>query len=364
MQVRTFTGASSQEILARIKAEMGPEAVIIGNRTFKKNGEICHEITAGIDRNPVSAQQPVGTMPGAGMPSGWSDWHKDWLQIKEQIFALMKPAIQMDRLTPRQRVALEYLQREGISDAVAVDLYKHLLAQPGSSVLECLCGMVPVQGWGSGSWPQRWHIMAGPFGAGKTTTALRYALQWRQREPEARIAFINADCLRGNGRLVLRHWAELSDFLYLEASDAASMEKALRASREAALVFIDAPGVGRNGTLGEWRASMGLTKLKCATHLVLTPLLSGVQMDHFLERYRTEGPASIIWTHLDEAASYGSLVNVACATGLPVSGLSYGSELKESLAPATEPLIWRLIFKRQLPGEPAGNATSTPQSGV
>ena len=41
MQVRTFTGASSQEILARIKAEMGPEAVIIGNRTFKKNGEIC-----------------------------------------------------------------------------------------------------------------------------------------------------------------------------------------------------------------------------------------------------------------------------------------------------------------------------------
>ena len=31
------------------------------------------------------------------------------------------------------------------------------------------------------------------------------------------------------------------------------------------------------------------------------------EMDHFLERYRTEGPASIIWTHLDEAASYGSL---------------------------------------------------------
>ena len=223
MQVRTFTGASSQEILARIKAEMGPEAVIIGNRTFKKNGEICHEITAGIDRNPVSAQQPVGTMPGDGMPSGWSDWHKDWLQIKEQIFALMRPAIQMDRLTPRPRVAREYLQREGISDAVAGDL---------------------------------------------------------------------------------------------------------------------------------------------DTHLVLTPLLSGLQMDHFLERYRTEGAASIIWTHLDEAASYGSLVNVARATGLPVSGLSYGSELKESLAPATEPLIWRLIFKRQLPGEPAGNATSTPQPGA
>ena len=207
------------------------------------------------------------------------------------------------------------------------------------------------------SWPA-------PSAPARPPRPLRYALQWRQREPEARIAFINADCLRGNGRLVLRHWAELSDFLYLEASDAASMEKALRASREAALVFIDAPGVGRNGTLGEWRAGMGLTQAEVRHASGADPLLSGVQMDHFLERYRTEGPASIIWTHLDEAASYGSLVNVACATGLPVSGLSYGSELKESLAPATEPLIWRLIFRRQLPGEPAGNATSTPQPGV
>ena len=51
--------------------------------------------------------------------------------------------------------------------------------------------------------------------------------------------------------------------------------------------------------------------------------------------------------------SFGSIVNVACAAGLPVSALSFGAELKESLAPATEPLIWRLIFKRQIPGQAA-----------
>ena len=365
MQVKTFTGASSQEILARIKAEMGPEAVIIGNRTFKKNGEICHEITAGIDRNPISAQQPVSGGPGEGMmPSGWCEWHKDWLQIKEQLFALMKPAIQMERLTPRQRVALEYLQREGVSDSVAVDLYKHLLAQPGSSVLECLCDMVPVRGWSAGNWPQRWHLLAGPYGSGKTTAALRYALQWKQWEPEARIAFINADCLRGNGRLVLRHWAELSDFLYLEASDASGMEKALRACREAAIVFIDTPGMSRACTLRDWRTQMGLGKLDCASHLTLTPLWGGVQMDQFLSTYAPDGAASLIWTHLDEAACYGGIVNVARATNLPVSGLSCGAELKKSMVPATEPLIWRLIFKRQLPGELAGGNTAVSPSGA
>ena len=50
MQVKTFTGATSQEILARIKVEMGPDAVILGNRTYRKNGVVCHEITAGLER--------------------------------------------------------------------------------------------------------------------------------------------------------------------------------------------------------------------------------------------------------------------------------------------------------------------------
>ena len=50
--------------------------------------------------------------------------------------------------------------------------------------------------------------------------------------PEMQIAFINTDCLRGNGRLTLRHWAELSDFGYLEAADAESIKDALEAARQ------------------------------------------------------------------------------------------------------------------------------------
>lgn len=349
MQVKTFTGTSSQEILAKIKAEMGPDAVILGNRTYRKNGVVCHEITAGLDR-----QEVVTTPAGATTPPGWNDWHKEWMQIKDHLFALMKPAIQLERLTPRQRVALEYLQREGISDAVAVGLYHRLLTEPGSSVLECLSGIVPVKAWSAENWPQRIHLMTGPFGSGKTTTALRFALHLRRHLPEARIAFINADCLRGNGRLVLRHWAELSNFYYLEAADSAAMVRALAATREIDAVFIDVPGLGRGVTIGQWRASMGLQAMEgstMATHLMLSPFIDTLHTHFFLQRYKPQDTGSIVWTKLDEAVSFGNIVNVACAAELPIAALSYGEELKESLAPATEPLIWRLIFKRQLPGQ-------------
>ncbi len=348
MQVKTFTGATSQEVLARIKAEMGPEAVILGNRTYRKNGVVCHEITAGLER-----QAPGEAGAASGAPSGWGEWHKEWMQIKDQLFALMKPAIQLERLTPRQRVALEYLQREGVSDAVAVDLYKRLLADPGASVLECLCGMVPVKAWGPAQWGQRVHLLVGPFGFGKTSTGLRFALHLRKNEPEARIAFINADCLRGNGRLTLRHWAELSNFTYMEAPDRAGMEQALAAAKNARAVFVDVPGLARGQNLAQWRADMGLDMPETATHLVLSPFCDALQTQEFLRRYQSDGSGSLVWTKLDEAVSFGSIVNVACAAGLPVSALSFGAELKESLAPATEPLIWRLIFKRQIPGQAA-----------
>jgi flagellar biosynthesis protein FlhF len=346
MQVKTFTGGTSQEILARIKAEMGSDAVILSNRTCSKNGAVIYEITAGVDRAAENAALRDG---GPGL----SEWQKEWLQIKNQLFALMKPAIQLERLTPRQRVALEYLQREGVSDEVTVELYNRLLAEPGSSVLECLYAMVPVRPWGDSQWKERVHIVTGPFGSGKTTTALRFALHLRKNEPDSRVAFINADCLRGNGRLVLRHWTELSNFAYMEAPDRASMKQALAACGEMKAVFIDAPGFSGEQNFTGWREDMGIPGKESAVHLTLSPFFDSTQVRAFLQRYRYDGPAGIVWTKLDEAECFGNIVNAACVCGMPVTALSFGSHLKESLVPATEALIWRLIFKRQIPGKTA-----------
>jgi flagellar biosynthesis protein FlhF len=348
MQVKSFTGTSTQAVLEQIRAELGPDAVILSNRSFKKGGLRCHEVTAGIER-PGASQNAAEH----ALPPGWADWHKDWMQIKSHIYALMKPSLNLDQLSPRQRVALEHLQREGAVDEVLLELYHRLVAEPGLSILEPLDAMMSVRPWSRAAWKERVHILAGPFGSGKSTSALRMALLLHKEYPELNIAFINVDCVRGTGRLVLRHWAELSSFAYHEAPNAPSMRKALNACADADYVFVDMPGLERSATLMQQLADLGLDAVGAATHLALPPHCAPLQTTAFLARYKGTDNSSLVWTKLDETVSYGTVLNVSYMSGLPVSALSYGPGLRGTLSAATSSLLWRLVSKRQLPDENA-----------
>ena len=116
-------------------------------------------------------------------------------------------------------------------------------------------------------------------------------------------------------------------------------------------MFIDLPGVSRGKTLAELLSNLGLVGLGAVVHLAIPPHYGSDQTQAFLDRYQTGLPGSLVWTKLDEAAGYGPLINMAAVCGLPVSALSYGPGLRDTLSPAREPLVWRLVFKGELPGQ-------------
>ena len=369
MQVKTFTGSSTQDVMAQVKAELGPDAIILASRELNGNGLRLFEITAGVER-PAGSFGFSGTGPdAASAPPGWEEWHKEWSRIKEHLYALMQPCIPWEKLPPRHRMVLEYLQREGVENDVVLELYRALTESvAGTSMLAALAHLVPVQGFTEELWPQKLHFVAGPFGVGKTSAALRLGLALRHARPDISVAYLNADCTRGNGRLVLRHWAELSDFGYYETPDAATMLAGINACRNYDVVFVDLPGLGREETLRDRMCLMGLSawldggKAPCsaALHLVMPPHYGDQQIASFLRRYQVSLPGSLIWSKLDEALSFGTLVNVAVGSGLPISAVSFGPELQSSLLPAEESIIWRLLLKRQLPGSAHSGGAASP----
>ena len=400
MQVRTFSARGMAAVLGMIRDELGPDAVILdtqeedgivtmtaaleGTPPPPKQGktedepgepakapprrqEAARRVARGKSAPDPSERQAEAARDASGgdadnttaPPYGWQKWHEEWSSIKTHLLALMKPALKLDQLPPRQRLAIEYLQREGVEDEAVLELFQRLQNDPNSSILEPLAEMVPLRPWNEHSWPQRIQIIAGPFGAGKTSVAIRMSLSLRKTSPSCRICLVNADATRGNGRLLLRHYCDLSDMAYKEASTTLELISAINEAKKEGFdrIVVDLPGLSRGRHLSTLLADAGLadrtgeTLEDAAVHLTLPPHYGSLQLDGILERYRTPHVGAIVWTKLDEAEHYGQIVNVALETGLPVSALSFGPGLGNSLVPVRESMLWRLLFKRELPVE-------------
>ena len=344
MYSKVFTGNSAKEALAKVKQELGSDAIILTSRQIEENGMTRYQVTARLEQQETAEAETSGGQ-------GFDDVRREWDSLRENIMALVKPHLRLELLTPRQKNTLEYLQREGVDEEIIVSLFRSLMAQPTASVLSLLSDMIKMQPWGYSAWQNRIQAVAGPFGSGKTVTAVRLALALKDERPDARICLINADCSRGHSRLVLRHYAELSGFTYKEVNSGAEMIRAVKEAPGTDRFIVDLPGISCKDSLIGTLARFGLHK--ALVHLNLSPNYAQQQLKAMLNAYGCGAIKSIIWSKLDECFSFGNIINVCAATGLPVSALSYGPGLTDSLCPVESSMLWKLIFKRELP-QPKG----------
>lgn len=394
MQVRTFRDKNMARILARIKSEMGPDAVILSNQTVRENGHSLCEIMAAVESGdtaqPVSAQDKVVTMPQASpkspprrqpgrasrpggetppdlaipSPPAGDDWRREWDEIRDHMLALLKPGLKFDRLEPCQRLALQYLEREGVEDAVLLTLFRSLADGGERTVLPALSRMVGIKPLPSGNWGQRVHVLAGPSGAGKTTAVLRLALARKRQHPDAPVT-VAALWDGSTGSAMLKRYAELSGITFQSVTSPEEFRTLWESLGPNGWAFAEMPCLRGEESMDQRLRALGMAGHPgVAVHMVLSPTCATSQLRSFASRYRACAPGSIVWTKIDEACNFGALINVAHGMGLPVSALSHGPELNRNLSTASATDVWKLIFKHQLPGEadrecPSGRGMKT-----
>lgn len=347
MKVKTYRGRSVQEVLQQVKLELGEDAVILNTHNYRDNGRNVCEVVVAVEPEVEEEGAALGDTGG----EQWSSFQKQWLQFKDQLFSLIRPQIDMQRLTPRQSQLVKYLEKEGVDPEVLVRLWDKLKDRPQVSGIGELSRMVSLKPWDSDKWQEKCHALAGPHGVGKTSTLLRMAMKFKQENPGKKICLLNADAHQGKGRLFLKHYAELSDLDYREAEGPEDWSSFSEKLQHYDKVFIDVPGLSGGRNLSSWWNENGVDVLSdVCIHLVLSPLYSNIQLDAFVKKFSSCKRASVIWTKLDEACNYGLLINTSFYTGLPISLISYGAGLKNSMAAARDKKIWKLIFKHKLPG--------------
>lgn len=345
MRVKTFRGPDTRSVMKTIRAELGPDAVILSTQSSTENGKPCCEIMAALE--PTDSG-PKGQVE-ADYP-GWQQMHQEWNSLKEHLFSVLKPHADYTLLSPRQRQALEYLEREEMLPEVAMHLWRSLKNAPQTSILEVLRAIVSTKPWTGRNWPERVHAFVGPHGAGKTSSLLRLALNLRREHPNRRIALANADQHHGKGRLLLQHYAELGEFPFIDLRSAQDWQQVIAASGRYDTVFVDLPGLPAGENLDTWLMQKEFSlQGDCAVHLVLSPHYSHSILQRFIKKFQVSSLSSLIWTKLDEAETFGALVNIGYVSRLPISALSFGTSLSASLAAADNQNLWKLIFTHRLP---------------
>ncbi len=346
MQVKTFRGPDARTVLNRIREELGPDAVILSTQNTSESGQPQCEIMAALEL----AAGGNGAPSNGGAFPGWHELHQEWSVLKEHLFSVLKTQADYALLTPRQRQSMECLERQGMVPEVSMHLWKSLKDAPEASILEALRGVVRTKPWNEKHWPGTMHAFAGPHGVGKTSSLLRLALNMRRKQPAPRICLANADQQHGKGRLLLQHYAELSELPFMDLRTPKDWRALLLEARHYDKIFIDLPGLSRSENLENWlaRKEFVLPNEACV-HLVLNPHYATDCLKRFAKRFRVPHSGSLIWAKLDEAEAFGALVNLGYTTRLPVSALCYGTSLTSSLALADDKTLWKLIFTHRLP---------------
>lgn len=253
------------------------------------------------------------------------------------------PAVTGDRLTDEylsllQREVAEELANEVI-DRVRHDLEGEELADDKAcrrAVRDAVADLLPVTGKGgriepTGDGRPRTIALVGPTGVGKTTTIAKLAATFKLKQGK-KVGLITLDTYRIAAVDQLRTYAGIIGVPLHVALSPAELQRALEACRDCDVVLIDTAGRSqRDDVKLEELAKFIEAAQAHEVHLVLSSTCSQAVLMEAAERFSRVRTDSIIFTKLDEAVSFGVLLNVLRKVNKKLSYVTTGQEVPHQI---------------------------------
>ncbi len=384
MTVKTYQAFSMAEALAAVKRDLGRDAVILHTRSFRKGGFFgmggrqVWEITAS--RNVNVPARPSRRSPAAGRraaeagvtvidgpahlptaatatalaePAGNLRRTPQTDALTEQVQAL---TTMVERLVRQNHPAsqpavpeelfetyLALLQQE-VAEDVAQEIIEHIRRQLTgeqlrdkalirATLMEFVASMIPTGLTAEPTTTDRPRVIAliGPTGVGKTTTIAKLAANLKLRE-RRRVGLITLDTYRIAAVEQLRTYAQIIDVPLEVAQDPAELSAVLERMRDCDVVLIDTAGRSQNDTerLGQLQAFLQAARPD-EVHLVLSTTASQRNIQSAVEHFAPLGVDRLILTKLDEAVSFGMVLNVVRKLNAGLSFITTGQDVPDDI---------------------------------
>jgi flagellar biosynthesis protein FlhF len=184
------------------------------------------------------------------------------------------------------------------------------------------------------------YALVGPTGVGKTTTTAKLAARCVVRHGPQNVAIITTDGYRVGSHEQIRIYAKLLGVSVIAVRDSVDLKLAMRDCAGKKMVLIDTVGMSQRDTaVAEQAATLAAAGDGVKRLLVLAANSSGNTLEEVIAAYQAGGLHGTIVTKLDEASTFGQLIDAVVRSRLPVYFMANGQRVPEDLHIAHGPYL-------------------------
>ncbi|TPQ36953.1 flagellar biosynthesis protein FlhF [Cupriavidus pinatubonensis] len=356
MSVAKFVAANGREAMRKVREAMGPDAVVLSNRTIDGGVEIVAMRDTDLSAASAGAQVYVAPAPvvAAPEPAAIDDLRGELQSMRamfERQLAGLAPAAAaaaaagaVSNGDPLRESLFAWMVGAGFSAQLSRTLLARLPVgydRPAAMtwIRGELASKVPVLDNEDTLFDQGGVLaLIGPTGVGKTTTTAKLAARYVLRHGPERLALLTTDSFRIGAHEQLRIYGDILGVPVHAVKDAADLRFALAAMKDKHLVIIDTVGMSqRDRNLSEQIAMLAGVQAPVQRVLLLNGASHGDTLNEVVHAYRHDavpeggGVDGCIISKLDEATHLGSVLDVVIRHRLPVFYVSTGQRVPEHL---------------------------------
>ena len=332
MTPRTFRGATSREVLRKVRQALGEDAMIIANSP----------VEGGIEVTALAAS----ALPGAGgMGADSAAAANGVVQSLMHELAAMKAMMQREfagmawaglkQRAPARAAVMQTLLDAGFSPLLARELISVVGEQAAAAAARKAVSAeierrLPLMNREALVEEGGVFALIGPTGVGKTTTVAKLAARCVVRHGANSLALLTTDSYRIAAHDQLRVYGKILGVPVHAIKDVNDLKSTLMELRGKKTILIDTIGMSqRDALVAEQRALLDGGQVRRL--LLLNATTNAATLDQVIDSYAAGGVHGCIVTKVDEAASLATVLDCAIRNQLMLHYVTNGQRVPEDV---------------------------------
>ncbi|GAA5415122.1 flagellar biosynthesis protein FlhF [Paraliobacillus ryukyuensis] len=378
MKVKKYLAPTMPEVMSKVRKELGNDAVILNSKVIytggifglfkKKNIEVIAAIDPDVqsqqskknNQHNIQSTKNTPSLPeqitNAADESNTS--HQVLLDEVRSLRKWMeKTTSQKDQasFSAAYQTVYEQLIAQEVDETLARELISHVDQQFSNEAMTLEQAKRFIQneiktrldkiGCGGLTFNKKFIHLVGPTGVGKTTTIAKLAANFMLKERK-RVALITTDTYRIAAIEQLKTYSKILGIPIEIAYSIEDFQKATEKLKDYDLVIVDT--AGRNFRDDKYVKALGQVvdlENDIETYLVLSLTTKYSDLAAIYHQFQHVVLRKLIFTKVDETASYGAMLNIAYENDIGIAYLTTGQDVPDDIEEASSDKISKLIVE-------------------